>query len=74
MGLVASFDPDQPRAPSRRDEAVHEAAFAIYWHWSRAADEQTARARFAKLSPVQLANWTGDAEVAFRVFERFRRG
>lgn len=72
MGMIASFDPDA--APvSRRDEALQEAAFAIYWRFIR-GDEAAARQRFAKLKPTQLENWTADAEVAFRVFERFRRG
>lgn len=56
-----------------REAAIVEAAIAIFCVFAR-TDDASARARFAKMQPMIREHWIREAEAAFRVFERWRKG
>lgn len=55
------------------EEAIHEAAFQIYWSFIREPDEQRARFRWSRLQPHIRKQWLSEAKAAFRIFDIYER-
>lgn len=53
-------------------ESVAEAAFQIYWRFTREPDQTKARMRFNRLSDRARDEWEGDAKAALRIGEIYQ--
>ncbi len=55
------------------EEAIHEAAFQIYWTFIRERDPERARQRWARIPERTRSQWIAEAKAAARVFDLYER-